>query len=298
MVTTRIDKDLFELLAVKHNVEDFEGEMEKFAERYQLFLENDLVISVPDNPMSHLSYMGTEMIEALDLPVEPEKFVLHLNTFHRKTGEKYDPAKDQNEQDFDILVGHAAALGIKYILCISGDGSERLPRLQPEDLGYDPEKTKTVTSVQLLEYLGREYPGVFILGAAFNQYEPLEAEMEKLRRKIAAGAAFIITQPVVLIESGDPALTMANNNLRELMKYADGHGVQVILGAWMSAKMAYLIPECIGFDVDFGDYSPDENLKVIRRTYPERRLYYSMVFTAKRLQQIQAIAGINKPEYK
>ena len=67
MVTTRIDKDLFELLAVKHNVEDFEGEMEKFAERYQLFLENDLVISVPDNPMSHLSYMGTEMIEALDL---------------------------------------------------------------------------------------------------------------------------------------------------------------------------------------------------------------------------------------
>ena len=74
---------------------------------------------------------------------------------------------------------------------------------------------------------------------------------------------------------------MANNNLREMMKYADGHGVQVIPGAWMSAKMAYLILECIGFDVDFGDYSPDENLKVIRRTYPERRLYYSMVFMPK-----------------
>ncbi len=288
-MTTIIDKDFIELLALKHNVEDFEGGMEKFAERYQLFLENDMVICIPDNPMSNLSYMGTEMIEALELPVEQENIVLHLNTFHRKTDEKYDPAKEQNEQDFDILVGHAAALGIKYLLCVSGDGSERLPRLQPEDLGYDPEKTKTITSVQLLEYLGRAYPGVFTLGAAFNQYEPLEAEMEKLRHKIAAGAVFIITQPVVLTESGDPALTTANNNLREMMKYADDHGLQVVLGVWMSAKMAYLIPECIGYDVDFGNFSPVENLKVIRETYPERRLYYSMIFTAKRLQEVRAI---------
>lgn len=291
MVATRIDKDFVELLTLKHNVDDFEGGMDKFAERYRLFLENDMVICIPDNPMSNLSYMGTEMIEALELPVAPENLVLHLNTFHRKTGEKYDPAKEQNEQDFDILVEHAAALGIKYLLCVSGDGSERLPRLQPADLGYDPEKTKTVTSVQLLEYLGRAYPGVFTLGAAFNQYEPLDAEMEKLRQKIAAGAVFIITQPVVLSESGDPALTTANNNLRVLMKYADDHGIQVILGAWMSAKTAYLIPECIGHDVDFGNYDPDENLKIIRETYPERRLYYSMIFTAKRLQEVRALAG-------
>lgn len=289
MVATRINKELIELVTPKQSTTDLEGEMEEFAERYQLFLENTMAICIPDNPMSNISYMGTEMIEALELPVEPESFVLHLNTFHRKTDEKYDPAKDQNEQDFDILVEHAAALGIKYLLCVSGDGSERLPRLQPEDLGYDPEKTKTVTSVQLLEYLGRAYPGVFTLGAAFNQYEPLEAEMEKLRQKIAAGAVFIITQPVVLIESGDPALTTANNNLRQMMKYADDQGVQVILGAWMSVKLAYLIPECIGFEVDFGNFSPDENLKVIRETYPERRLYYSMIFTAKRLQKVLAI---------
>ncbi len=175
--------------------------MEEFAERYQLFLENTMAICIPDNPMSNISYMGTEMIEALELPVEPESFVLHLNTFHRKTDEKYDPAKDQNEQDFDILV----------------------------------------------------------------------------------------EQPVVLIESGDPALTTANNNLHQMMKYADDQGVQVILGAWMSVKLAYLIPECIGFEVDFGNFSPDENLKVIRETYPERRLYYSMIFTAKRLQKVLAI---------
>ncbi|NLZ43668.1 MAG: hypothetical protein GX894_02315 [Clostridia bacterium] len=291
MVTTKMNKDFIELVTPKQSTTDLEGEMEKFAERYRLFLENDMVISITDNPMSNISYMGTEMIEALELPVEPENIIPHLNTFHRKTEEKYDPGKDQNEQDFNILVEHAAALGIKYLLCVSGDGNERLPRLQPEDLGYDPAKVKTITSVQLLEYLNRAYPGVFTMGVAFNQYEPLAAEMEKLRQKTAAGAAFIITQPVVLTESGDPALTTANNNLRQMLKYADDQGIQVILGVWMSAKLAYLIPECIGFDVDFGNFSPDENLKVIRETYPGRRFYYSMVLTAKRLQDVQAIAG-------
>jgi methylenetetrahydrofolate reductase (NADPH) len=290
MVTTKMEKDFIELVTPKHNTPDFEGDMEKFAGRYQLFSENHMVICIPDNPMSNISYMGTEMIEALELPVAPENLLLHLNTFHRKTEEKYDPGKDQNEQDFNILVEHAAALGIKYLLCVSGDGSERLHRLQPEDLGYDPAKVKTVTSVQLLEYLNRAYPGVFTMGVAFNHYEPFAAEMEKLQQKIAAGAAFIITQPVILFESGDPALTMANRNLREMLKYADDQGIQVILGAWISAKLAYLIPECIGYDVDFGNFSPDENLRAIRETYPERRLYYSMIFTAQRLQEVQAIA--------
>ena len=286
---TKINKDFIELVTPKQSTTDLEGEMEKFAERYQLFLDNDMVISITDNPMSNLSYMGAEMIDVLELPVKPENIVLHLNTFHRKTEEKYDPGREQNEQDFDILLQHAAELGIKYLLCVSGDGSERLPRLQPEDLGYDPEQTKTITSVQLLEYINRAYPGAFTMGVAFNQYEPLCDEMEKLRKKIEAGAVFIITQPVVLIESGDPALTTANNNLRHMIEYADNHGVQVILEAWMSAKLAHMIPECIGFDVDFGNFSPGENLKIIRQSYPERRLYYSMIFTAKRLQDVRAI---------
>ena len=70
------------------------------------FLENDMVILVPDfNPMSNLSYMGTETIQALDLPVEPEKSVLHSEYLSPENRGKNDPAKDQTEQDFDILVG-------------------------------------------------------------------------------------------------------------------------------------------------------------------------------------------------
>ena len=42
------------------------------------------------------------------------------------------------------------------------------------------------TSVELLKYVNREYPGMFSLGVAFNPYEPEDHEMEKTQRKIDA----------------------------------------------------------------------------------------------------------------
>ncbi|NLG83242.1 MAG: hypothetical protein GX493_01245, partial [Firmicutes bacterium] len=224
------------------------------------------------------SYTGPEMISALDLSVFPEKLALHLNTFHRKTEEKYDPTKEQSEQDLDILIQHAIALGVKYLLCVSGDGSERLPRLRPEDLGYDPETVKTVTSVQLIEYINKTYPGQFTIGVAFNQYEPAEEELAKLDRKLAVGAAFIITQPVVMDETSDPRLKRANETLREMLRRADAAGIQVILEAWMSQKLAYLLPQCVGHDIDFGAFDPWANLKAMREAYPEKKVYLSMIF--------------------
>ncbi|NPV71891.1 MAG: hypothetical protein HPY55_14895 [Firmicutes bacterium] len=286
---TRIKQHLMELLTPRQDSTDVEKDFEKFAERYQMFLENDYVICITDNPMGNLSYTAPEVIDALGLEVKSDNLIMHLNTFHRKTDEKYDPSKEQNEQDLDILLQHALELGIRKLLCVSGDGSERLPRVKPEHLGYDPEKVKVVTSVQLIEYIRKAYPGQFDIGVAFNHYEPAKDELEKLERKFGAGATFVITQPVAIDGRSDARIPEANRLLDQMLKVAGEAGVQVILEAWMSQKMANLLPECVGYDINFGEFEPYSNLKAMKEKYPDRKFYMSMIFGPQGLQKAESI---------
>jgi methylenetetrahydrofolate reductase (NADPH) len=291
MASTLIDKQFMELLTPRQDTRDLDGDFAKFETRYRLFLDHDMMISITDNPMSHLSFMAPEIIDVLGLPVQPENVIVHLNTFHRKTDEPYDPAKEQNEQDLDILLRHAQRQGIRYLLCVSGDGSDKFPSLEPQDLGYDPQAVKRVTSVHLVEYIRREYSGHFTCGVAFNQYEPGPEEMEKLERKRAAGAEFIITQPVAVNGESDGRILEANRNLDAMLKFADRNNMQVILEAWMSQKLAHLMPECVGVDIHFGNFDPWENLKAMTTLYPERKFYFSMIFGEQGLKRMQEVVG-------
>jgi homocysteine S-methyltransferase len=106
----------------------------------------------------------------------------------------------------------AAALGIKNILAITGD---------PAQIGDYPEATSVfdTDSVGLVHVLSRmnrgedlagnpigEPPG-FLIGASFNPTaEDLDAEVEKLRRKVEAGAHAFWTQPVFEIGALERAL--------------------------------------------------------------------------------------------
>jgi methylenetetrahydrofolate reductase (NADPH) len=287
MHTTIINKHFAELVAPKQNSQNLENDFAKFAGRYRMFMDNDMVICITDNPMSHLTFTPPEIIEAIGLPVKADNIMVHLNTFHRKTDEQYDPTREQNEQDLDILLRHSLGLGIKHLLCVSGDGSDKLPRLKPLSLGYDPQTIRTVTSVQLLEYIRREYRSEFSAGVAFNQYEPAREEMEKMERKLRAGASFVITQPVAAIAGSDARIGCANENLGKMLRYCDANNIQVILEAWMSQKFAHLIPQCVGYDIDFGNFDPWLNLKAIRDLYPERKLYLSMISSEQTLQKVQ-----------
>ena len=96
----------------------------------------------------------------------------------------------------------AAALGVKNILAVTGD---------PAQIGDYPEATSVfdTDSVGLVHVLSRmnrgedlagnpigEPPG-FLIGASFNPTaEDLDGELEKLRRKVGAGADAFWTQPV------------------------------------------------------------------------------------------------------
>jgi methionine synthase / methylenetetrahydrofolate reductase(NADPH) len=106
----------------------------------------------------------------------------------------------------------AAALGVKNILAVTGD---------PAQIGDYPEATSVfdTDSVGLVHVLSRmnagedlagnpigEPPG-FLIGAAFNPTaKDLKGEVEKLRRKVEAGAHAFWTQPVFEIGALERAL--------------------------------------------------------------------------------------------
>ena len=236
-----------ELMTPKQQSEDIEGDLGKFAAKYDQTLSAGYSVSITDNPMGNLHFTATEVIKELGLRIDREKVLIHLNTFHTK-------------EDLDKILTDLIQMGIYQLLAISGDGSERLPKLTPESLN---EKCQSVTSVELLRYIHRTYPGKFETGVAFNPYEPQDHEMEKMHRKIAAGATFIITQPIL----GRNAAVDSLSSLK----------LPVIIDAWMSKKL-HLLSECVGYTIpENTPYDPIENLKEIRRCYPDYGLYLALL---------------------
>jgi methylenetetrahydrofolate reductase (NADPH) len=205
---------------------------------------------ITDNAMGHLAFQGTEMIAELDLPVNPEQVMIHLNTFHSKA-------------NLHEILDTCKAKGIIYLLVITGDGSDRLPKLEPSDIGATG--VESVTSVELLKYIGEKYPGDFVLGVAFNPYEPAEHEFAKMERKMAAGATFVITQPLIERNAQVDAL---------LAKYPD---VPVVVEAWMSKKL-HLLSDAVGYTIpEDTAFDPIETLKELHRLYPACGVYLSLL---------------------
>jgi len=235
-----------EVLPPKQDSEKLEKDLEIFSNKYLRVMDSGYCACITDNAMGLLSFQGTEMIEELNLPVIPEQVMIHLNTFHTK-------------DDLNNILDICKTKGIRYLLIITGDGSERLPKLQPSDVGATD--VESVTSVELLKYINREYPDTFVLGVAFNPYEPEEDEFEKMERKMKAGATFIITQP--LIERNEVVD-------RLLEKYPE---IPVIVEAWMSRKL-HLLSEAVGYEIpENTEFDPISTLKMLHKLYPGCGVY-------------------------
>ncbi len=248
-----IDQKMYhvEILPPKQETETLMADLELFAQKYSRVMESGYCACITDNAMGHLAFQGTEIIEEMDLAVYPEQIMIHLNTFHTKT-------------DLHQILDTCKNRGIKYLLVVSGDGSDRLPKLQPADVGAEG-RVASVTSVELMEYIQRQYPNTFVMGVAFNPYEPPEHEFEKLERKLSAGASFIITQPII----------EQNAVVDELLqKY--GH-LPIFIEAWMSKKL-YLLSEAVGYPIpEDTQYDPIETLKKLHKLYPMCGVYLSLL---------------------
>jgi methylenetetrahydrofolate reductase (NADPH) len=175
--------------------------------------------------------------------------MIHLNTFHTR-------------ENLEAILGFCRDKAIRDLLVVTGDGSDRLPKLQPADVGA--EGVESVTSVELLGYIHRKYPGCFQTGVAFNPYEPEEHEFAKLQRKLAAGASFVITQPVI---DRHPVVD-------KLLATCD---LPVVLEAWMSKKL-HLLSEAVGYEIPENTiFDPIATLRSLHRLYPQCGMYLSLL---------------------
>ncbi len=240
---------LVEILTPKKNM----GATDKiaanqFAERYYRIIDQKMGFSVPDNPMGQPRQSFVGMLKKADLPVLPQRTVMNLNTFHTK-------------DELDKMLKTAAELGIQYLLVVRGDGGPLLPKLDPQSIGGSK---SVVTSIDLIRYIHHEYGTTFTTGAAFNQYNAMPLEHNRLQHKIEAGAKFVITQPVI----GQDA---------QVDRVFD-FNIPVVIEAWMSDNIGLLLKSVRSQNEDLGkDFDPLRNLKTLHDAYPQSCIYLSML---------------------
>jgi methionine synthase / methylenetetrahydrofolate reductase(NADPH) len=177
----------------------------------------------------------------------------------------------------------AAALGVRNILAITGD---------PAQIGDYPEATSVfdTDSVGLVHVLSRmnqgedlagnpigDPPG-FLIGASFNPTaEDLDEEVEKLRRKVEAGAHAFWTQPVFEIGALEDALELIGDE-----------GVCILLGLMplRSARQAeFLHHEVPGINI------PKHVRETLAKLSPEDAPKYGVEIAQKLLVEARPLVG-------
>ncbi|MBQ8952896.1 MAG: methylenetetrahydrofolate reductase [Clostridia bacterium] len=257
-----------EIIPPKQDSEKLEADLKQFAVKLNRVMDSGFTASITDNAMGLLAFQGHECIEELGLKIRPEKVLIHLNTFHTK-------------RNLDEILSSCQRLGIRSILAISGDGSTRLPKLRPAEVEADG--TQSVTSVELIRYIRKHYPE-FTVGVAFNPYEPEAHEFEKLERKLAAGASFAITQPII----------ERNAVVDRLLK--EYPHLPVTIEAWMSKKL-YLLSDVVGYPIpEDAEFAPVATLKALQAEYPQCGFYLSLLGFKTQYPLIEEMAGIPRAE--
>ncbi|HUS81651.1 MAG TPA: bifunctional homocysteine S-methyltransferase/methylenetetrahydrofolate reductase [Dehalococcoidia bacterium] len=156
-------------------------------------------LNVGDSPMArtHMSAVAMAVMLHQDVGVET---IVHFVT------------RDRNliALEADLIGGHA--LGLRNVLCLRGD-PPRGPGYQRAIGVWD------VGALGLIRVLKGMNEGVdasgnsigqpasFFVGAAANPMAPVDAEMKVTRRKLEAGADFLLTQPVFDVELAEQYLT-------------------------------------------------------------------------------------------
>jgi methylenetetrahydrofolate reductase (NADPH) len=249
---------LVELLSPKRSADDqIDHILDRFAERYRRIIDAGLGVSIPDNPMGQPRLGALESIDLRGLSVDFEKVVMNLNTFHTKS-------------ELDGVLEKAAEVNLKYILVVRGDGGPLLPKLDAKSIGG---KRSVATSIDLIRYINKQYPDQFITGAAFNPYNPMPFELNRMKQKIDAGATYSVTQPII--------------GKDETVDKLKDFNIAVVVEAWMSNNID-LLYKSVGKEKDetAEKYNPLENLKVLHEFYPECCVYLSMLSFKQDWQEI------------
>ncbi len=116
-------------------------------------------------------------------------------------------------------------------------------------------------------------PKKIVTGAAFNPYNPMPLELNRMQQKIDAGAKYVVTQPIIGQDEHVDKLRDFN--------------ITVVVEAWMSNNID-LLYRSVGKEKDerAEKYDPTENLKALHESYPGCCVYLSMLSFKQDWQEI------------
>jgi len=150
-------------------------------------------VNVSDNHIANVRMSSLALCKILlDMGMEP---ILQMTT------------RDRNRIALQSDILGASALGIQNILCLTGDHPARGDHREAKKV-FDLDSIQWIAAVKEIRdrrclMSGRKISGnpKFLIGGVANPFaEPLELHIIRLQKKIAAGAEFIQTQPVLDME--------------------------------------------------------------------------------------------------
>jgi len=209
-------------------------------------------------------------------------------------GAGHDPVlqmvvRDRNRIALQSDILGASALGIRNVLCLSGD--HQIFGNQPQAMGvFDLDSIQFVQLVKTMRdertIAGGEVlstpPDMFI-GAAANPFaDPLGFRVIRLAKKIAAGADFIQTQCIYNLERFESWLTMARDRGLTDRTYILG-GVTPLKS---SAMATYMKNRVSGIDV------PDELIKRMEGVPKARQREEGIRICVETIEMLKGMKGV------
>lgn len=201
--------------------------------------------------------------------------------------------RDRNRISLQSDILGASALGIRNVLCLSGD--HQIFGNQPQALGvFDLDSIQFVQVVKGMRDDGvitggdsLDYKPDMFIGAAANPFaDPLGFRIVRLAKKIKAGADFIQTQCIYNLDRFETWLSMAADRGLTEKTYILG-GVTPIKSAGMAR---YMKNRVAGMDV------PDEVIKRMEGVPKDKQREEGInicVETISRLKELKGVSGVH-----
>jgi methylenetetrahydrofolate reductase (NADPH) len=201
--------------------------------------------------------------------------------------------RDMNRIALQSNVLGAAALGIKNLLCLTGDHQSFGDHPQAKNV-FDLDSTQLLNTVRLMRDEGKMISGTEVegrpqmfIGAAANPFaDPFEFRVIRMAKKINAGAQFIQTQCIYDMERFKKFMEMANDMGLTQRAFIMA-GITPLKSVGMANYMKKFVP---------GLLVPDEYITRLKGVPKDKQAAEGIKIAVEQIQQcleIKGIAGIH-----
>jgi methylenetetrahydrofolate reductase (NADPH) len=201
--------------------------------------------------------------------------------------------RDMNRIGLQSNVLGAAALGIKNLLCLTGDHQSFGDHPQAKNV-FDMDSTQLLNTVRMMRDEGKMISGTEVdgrpamfIGAAANPFaDPFEFRVIRMAKKINAGAQFIQTQCIYDMERFGKFMEMANEMGLTERCYIMA-GITPLKSVGMANYMKKFVP---------GLLVPDEYITRLKGVPKDKQAAEGIKIAQEQIQQcleMKGIAGIH-----